>query len=75
METKNFLYNSAVSWLIQNKEWVFSGIGVATIAAIIAVIKKFFFNRSLALLNAQTKAKHEERLFHKQKLRAQELQA
>ncbi|MBI3799359.1 MAG: hypothetical protein HY268_20635 [Deltaproteobacteria bacterium] len=104
-------YTVVVNWLIKNKEWIFSGIGVAAIAAIIAITKKLFSPSSsvgwaqkqkagrgshnlqvggdinitvkgknppddpAALLNAQAKAKHEERLFHKQKLREQELQA
>lgn len=31
-----------LQWLIENKEWIFSGVGVAVITGVIALVRRLF---------------------------------
>lgn len=37
--------NKIIEWIINNKEWVFSGIGVSILSIIITLFKKKSFNQ------------------------------
>ena len=34
------IWSEALTWVIDNKEWIFSGIGVAVITGVIALLKR-----------------------------------
>lgn len=36
------MINNMINWMIENREWVFSGIGVTTLLGIIGFIRKRF---------------------------------
>lgn len=36
------MINNIANWIIENQEWVFSGIGVTVILGVIAVFRKIF---------------------------------
>lgn len=40
------MINKVFNWIIENREWVFSGIGVTVLLGIIGSFRKIFFRKS-----------------------------
>lgn len=46
--------NEIINWTIKNKEWIFSGVGISIIGALIFIIKKIFNNKKEENKNIRT---------------------
>ena len=40
------MINKVINWIIENKEWVFSGIGVTVLLGVITFFRKIFCRKS-----------------------------
>ena len=53
------MINNIINWIIENQEWIFSGIGVTVLLGIIAFFRKIFQKKSESKKSVKIEQKNE----------------